>query len=126
MKKSSRMLPPWRRRLRYLRRRIIVGEFAVSTNYSIETTDQALDVLEDRISAIEEIIAASWPRSMVLRRRLARELRASSATFAWAGRTFRARRAEAMSEEIAFRQMPRGVRDDVAAGRPRKRPRSAS
>ena len=62
-------------------------------------TDAALDALEDRVAAIEEIVAARWPRSIGVRRRVARELRASSATFAWAG-TFQARRVEAMSEDV--------------------------
>ena len=97
------MSAPWRRRLRIWRRKITLGSFAVDTNFSIEMTDAATDALEDRVSALEEIIAARWPRSMFLRRRLARQLRASAATFAWGGPDFRTRRAEAMSEEIALR-----------------------
>jgi hypothetical protein len=126
VKKSSRMDSARRRYWRRLRRRLFVGSFAVDTNYSLEMTDLAIDVIEDRVSALEEIIAARWPRSMFLRRRLARELRASSATLAWAGPAFRARRGEAMSEDIAVRQRPRTARGEVAAGRRRKRRRDAS
>jgi len=92
------------------RLRILTGSFAVETNFSIEMDGFAIDSLTDRVSALEEIIAARWPRRMVLRRRLARQLRASSATFAWAGRDFGPRRVEAMSEDIAIRSTPRGAR----------------
>jgi hypothetical protein len=111
------------RRLRIFRRRIVIGEFARATGFSIEMTDLGVDALEDRISAIEEIIAARWPRSTVLRRRLARKLRASDATFRWAGSTFAVRRAEAMSEDIAVRTLPKAARGEIAAGRPYRRPR---
>ena len=87
-------------------RRFDAERFARETNYSVETTDAAAGALEDRVSALEEIIAARWPRRILLRRRLARQLRASAAAFAWAGETFRARRAEAMSEDIANRGRP--------------------
>lgn len=70
-------------------------------NQQIAVTDIALDMVEDRLSAIEELLAARWPRRMFLRRRLARELRASSALFTWAGETFAARRAEAMNDRTA-------------------------
>ena len=87
-------------------RRFDAERFARETNYSVETTDAAAGALEDRVSALEEIIAARWPRSMFLRRRLARQLRASAASFAWAGPDFRTRRAEAMSEDIVNRGKP--------------------
>ena len=103
MTRSSRTRPRWRRRLRTWRRRITLGSFFADLNYSIEMTDAATGALEDRVSALEELLAARWPRRALLRRRLARKLRASSATFAWAGADFRTRRAEAVSEEIALR-----------------------
>jgi hypothetical protein len=77
------------------------GQFARQAIFSIDVSDWAIESLETRVSAIEEIIAARWPRSWLLKRRLARELRALSATYAWAGPSFRARRAEAVSEVIA-------------------------
>lgn len=42
-----------------------------------ESTQHHLDVVDDRVERMEEIIAARWPRSWLLRRRLAREIRAS-------------------------------------------------
>ena len=122
MKRSSRTRSPLRWRLEILRRRVFVGSYAPEVNFSIETSGRAIDVLEDRVSALEEIIAARWPRSMILRRRLARKLRASAATFAWAGPDFATRRGEAMSEEIQVRTLAPGLRAEVAAGRPYKRP----
>jgi hypothetical protein len=92
------------------RRRIAAERFARAVNYSIDTDDWAIAVLEDRVSAIEEIIAARWLRSLLLRRRLARGLRTSASTFAWAGDSFRARRAEQMSEDIEIRSRPSGCR----------------
>lgn len=107
MTRSSRTRPRWRRRLRTWRRRITLGSFFADLNYSIEMTDAATGALEDRVSALEELLVARWPRSWLLRRRLARKLRASSATFAWAGDDFRTRRAEAMSEDIVLRSPKR-------------------
>jgi hypothetical protein len=98
-----------RRSWRELRLRIFTGSFAAATHYSIEMTDFGVDALEDRVSAIEEVLAARWPRRVFLRRRLARQLRASDATFAWAGSDFRTRRAEAMSENIVLRSSRAGA-----------------
>jgi hypothetical protein len=56
-------------------RRLDVEEFARDTNFSLNMTDRAVDVIEDRISRLEELVAARWPRSMAVRRRLAREPR---------------------------------------------------
>jgi hypothetical protein len=111
------------RRWRILHRRIFAASFFAELNYSIDMTDAAADALEDRVSALEEIIAARWPRSIFARRRLARQLRASAATFAWAGGDFATRRAEAMSEDIQIRSVPKALRAEVAAGRPYRRPR---
>ena len=96
-----------RRRLRLWRRKIAFGSFARDVNFSIEMDGFAIDVLEDRVSALEEIIAARGRRRRVLCRRLARQLRASDDRFAWAGPTFAARRGEAMTEDIHYRMTPR-------------------
>lgn len=56
-------------------------EFARQTVHTIEMGDAYASVLERRVIRIEEIIAARWPRSWLLRRRLAREIRASVATW---------------------------------------------
>jgi len=60
---------------------------------SIETDRQA-EVTELRMTAIEEILAVRWPRSIGVRRRLARDLRASVAHVE--GATFTERRIEAI------------------------------
>lgn len=65
-----------------------------------EMTDRYLDMLEDRIIAVEEIIAAPWPRSWLLLRRLRRRLRASVAGYGWPGATWRGRRSEAATDDI--------------------------
>ena len=59
-----------------------VEELARQTAAEIEETDWAADSLENRVVRLEEIIAARWPRSWLLRRRLAREIRASVAGYA--------------------------------------------
>jgi hypothetical protein len=123
VKRSSRTRSPFRWRLEIMRRHVFVGQYAREVNFSIEESDRAIDVLEERVAALEEIIAARWPRSWRLRRRLARRLRASAATFAWAGGDFATRRAEAMSEDIQIRSVPKALRAEVAAGRPYRRPR---
>lgn len=85
--------------------------FAVDTSHALEFTDWAFASLEDRVSAIEEIIAARWPRSMFLRRRLARALRESVAITAWAAPGFAERREEWVGEMLvqeSLRGRPRG------------------
>jgi hypothetical protein len=47
----------------------------------IETGDAYASVIERRVILLEEIVAARWPRSWLLRRRLRREIRASVATW---------------------------------------------
>lgn len=88
--------PPrrWRRRvnpaeLDQLRRDVI----ADST-----MTDQLAEVLERRVTALEEITAARWPRRIIVRRRLARDLRASVAGYGWAGASFEVRRIQAIGD----------------------------
>jgi hypothetical protein len=77
-----------------------VIEFARATIKSIEYGDAMNSVLEERVIRLEEIVAVRWPRSMLVRWRLAREIRASAAT--WDPRyiprnDFRARRYETVS-----------------------------
>lgn len=73
----------------------------------MQMDEVALDVLEGRIAAIEEIIAARGRRRRVLCSRLGRQLRASDDRYAWAGPTFADRRGEAMAEDIEVRMTPR-------------------
>jgi hypothetical protein len=58
-----------------LHRRVVLRSFAFDVVAAEEFTDRAIDAIEDRLAVVEEIAAARWPRSAVLRRRLARQLR---------------------------------------------------
>ena len=102
MTRSSRTYRPWRLRLRYLRR-LLTGSYATAVNYEINTMDLGADINEDRISALEEIVAARWPRSMTVRRRLARQLRASAAGYAAMETDFTRRRSQAVGDELIMR-----------------------
>jgi hypothetical protein len=75
-------------------------QFVLATVKSIEYGDAMNSVLEERVIRLEEIVAARWPRSWFLRRRLRREIRAS--VDSWDPRyipkgDFRTRRYEAVS-----------------------------
>ena len=100
MTRSSR---PWRLRLRYLRWRAFTGSYATATNYSVDSIGFAVDIGEDRLTALEEIVATPWPRSMTVRRRLARQLRASAAEYAAAETGFAGRRSQAVGDELITR-----------------------
>lgn len=58
-------------------------QFAADTIRSVEFGDAIAEVLEERVTLIEECIAAPWYRRWLLWRRLRREIRASVAT--WPG-----------------------------------------
>lgn len=60
-------------------------------------TDRMMDMLEGRISQLEEIAAASWPRRVVLARGLRIRIRTSIRHMP--GDTFADRRAEAIGTE---------------------------
>jgi hypothetical protein len=68
---------------------------------------QAVDAIEVRLIALEEITAARWPRRMILRRRLARSLRASDAAYADAAGTFTGRRVQAAGDDLIIRAQRR-------------------
>jgi hypothetical protein len=77
-------------------------EFARTINRTMHMGDYYTDILENRVIRLEEIIAARWPRSLFLRWRLARELRASVATWdpEYIPRgDFRGRRLEAVTQQ---------------------------
>jgi hypothetical protein len=57
------------------------------------------ELRERRISALEEVLAAPWPRRWLIGWRFRRRLRASARECAWAGESWHDRRAQAMSEE---------------------------
>lgn len=76
-------------------------------------------MLERRITELEEVEAARWPRRILVRWRLARQLRASVATYGdWAGRSWADKRAEAVGEELITSQPQpeRATRPPVATG----------
>ena len=57
------------------------------------------ELREERISTLEEVMAARWPRRWLLSRRLRRHLRGSVRGYDWAGRTWHNRRAAWMTDE---------------------------
>jgi hypothetical protein len=56
----------------------------VGHNWQHEMDDEWSEARDRRIAALEEIIAARWPRSMIMRHRLARSLRTIGTLYAWA------------------------------------------
>ncbi len=56
-------------------------QFIIATIHSVEFGDAIADVLENRVTRIEEVIAAPWYRRWLLRRRLRREIRATVSTW---------------------------------------------
>lgn len=65
-----------------------------------DVRDRLNELRERRIAAIEEVLAASWPRRWLLGWGFRRRLRRSARESAWAGRSWYERRAQAMSEEL--------------------------
>jgi hypothetical protein len=82
------------------RRPLTVAALAVRTAQEAESGALALSDLEDRIIAVEEVLAARWPRSRLLRRRLARSLRATDAAYRDAAGSFAGRRVQAAGDEL--------------------------
>ena len=60
--------------------------------------DDLDEITERRVAAIEEILFARWPRSIAVKRRLRRDLRASVREYGWAADDFQARRFEAVGD----------------------------
>ena len=88
--------PPRRRRRRVNRaeleqlRRDVVADSTM--------TDQLAEQLERRVTALEELVFARWPRSIAVRRRLAQDLRASVAGYGGVGPDFESRRIQAIGD----------------------------
>jgi hypothetical protein len=62
----------------------------------LSVSDDLAELIERRVADMEEVLAAPWPRRLVLARRLRRSLRASVRGYeGWAGDFF-AQRAEAV------------------------------
>jgi hypothetical protein len=89
------------------RPRLTLESLALELNVSFSFADEAESMLEDRITAIEEIIAARWWQRPALRRRLAAELRASARRGAHAADSFRGRRVEAVGDELIEQDLRR-------------------
>ena len=70
-----------------------------SVNEESRLRDQEGDQLEARVTAIEEVFAARWPRRWVLAARLRRSLRASVRHLGWVG-PFADLRAEMASLDV--------------------------
>ena len=68
-------------------------------NFKTQWDDDQDEITELRITALEELLAARWPRSVLLRRRLARDLRASVRDYGPdAGEDFTSRRTQAIGD----------------------------
>ena len=61
-------------------------------------TDQLAEILELRVTALEELLYARWPRSVAVRRRLRRDLRESVTSYRWMGPDFESRRIQAIGD----------------------------
>jgi hypothetical protein len=72
-----------------------VRQLAADTDQAISSTDDFAEITELRVTALEEILYTRWPRSIAIRRRLRRDLRASVAHVQ--GDTFTDRRGETIS-----------------------------
>lgn len=65
----------------------------------LDTIGHLNELREQRISAVEEVLAARWPRRWLLSLRLRRHLRQSVHGYDWAGRSWHNRRAAWMTNE---------------------------
>jgi hypothetical protein len=82
-----------KRRFRRLRREVDLLRHGTARAHEVD--DEFAEISELRITALEEILFARWPRSIAVRRRLRRDLRASVAHVQ--GDTFTDRRFETVS-----------------------------
>ncbi len=78
-----------------------IDAFMRDTVKSEEQVGYTLEMLEDRIMALEELVCAGWPRRVFLARRLRRAIRASIRGVP--GRDFADRRVTAISYELTER-----------------------
>jgi hypothetical protein len=79
--------------------------FAGDAVRAVEFSDVADSMLEARVTALEEIIAAPWPRRWLLRRCLRRVLRQSVAGYDWPGASWADRRSEAAGDAVIYRSI---------------------
>lgn len=86
-------------------------EFRTFRRYALDESrmnDDADELLERRVTALEEVLAARWPARIAARRRLRRVLRVSVAHVQ--GQTFTDRRIEAAGIDFLLRRHPGGAR----------------
>lgn len=81
-----------------MRRRGQAATLRIELNHELTFTDRQAGQLEQRIALLEEIQATPWLRRIQVRRRLARDLRASVARYGWAGPDFPSRRGQAVGD----------------------------
>ncbi len=74
----------------------MTGQWIADHTQQHDIDDRFDEVRENRISALEEVIAARWPRSVLVKHRLRRRLRQIDHDYSWAGQRFASRQAEAM------------------------------
>jgi hypothetical protein len=96
-RRPRRQPPLW---LLALIRHVYAGQVARDLSYITDMTDRGLDALEDRVSALEEVIAADDADAPLLRERLRAGLRASVAGYDHMEPDFRRRRCEWMGDTV--------------------------
>jgi adenylate kinase family enzyme len=85
-----------------------IDQFMRATVRADAMHDQTVSMLEDRITDLEEIVWARWPRTFFAARRLRRKIKASIRGVP--GATFAHRRVDAVSYELAVQKQPGGGR----------------
>jgi len=95
--RQRRRAPLW---LLGLIRRFYAGAVARDLNFTMDMTDRGMDALEDRVAALEEIVAAGDAEAARLRERLREQLRASVAGYDHMEPDFRRRRCEWMGDHV--------------------------
>lgn len=103
-----------------------IREWMINCVRAMEQGDSLDWMLERRVAAIEEVLAARWPRRLLLAGRLGRALRASIAPYAEEGEFLR-RRSQAVSVEWLLENARRDRRARTSAARATRPPvRTAS
>lgn len=74
-----------------------VARFRRQAHAEALTADSLMDMIELRVATLEQIAAARWPRRILVRARLGRQLRASIRHIP--GATFADRRTEAVTAD---------------------------
>jgi hypothetical protein len=85
----------------------MTGQWQIDHTQQHDIDDRFDEARENCIAALEEVIAARWPRSVLVKRRLRRRLRQIDHDYSWAGQGFASRQAEAMMYQNRSRDRPR-------------------